>query len=129
MAPRNSTFRFKQVGDEVQFDLGYENRRKKNAVYRNGAITVRLEAQSSSAILPKADCARVLNMAAECPQINPDCTDEAMGDKFAMAGQRYMDSLENKHVFSTEKFYQTCRQFCSSKTYSLQTARRLLCGY
>jgi len=123
------TFRFEQVGDGVQFDLGYENRRRKNAIYRDGAITVRLGALSSSATLPKADCARVLNMAAECPQINPDCTDEAIWSTFAMAGQRYMNSLENMPMFSTEKFYQVCQQFCRSKAYSLQTARPLLCGY
>ena len=122
------TFRFKQIGDEVQFDLGYENRRKKSAVYRNGAITVRLEEQSH-AILPKVECAKVLNMAAECPKIETDCTESTIWDKFAMAGQRYFNSLEQMPVFSTEKFYQVCQRFCSSKAYSLQTARAILCGY
>jgi hypothetical protein len=125
----DDTFRFEQVGDEVRFDLGYENRRKKNAIYRNGAITVKLEAQSSSATLPKAECARVLKMAAECPNFEPGCSDEAIWDKFAMAGQSYFNSLENMPVFSTENFYRTCRLFCRSKTYSLKTARPLLCGY
>jgi hypothetical protein len=123
------TFRFEQVGDEVRFDLGYENRRKKNAIYRNGAITVQLEAQSSSATLPKAECARVLKMVAGCPKIEPGCSEGAIWDNFAMAGQSYFNSLENMPVFSSENFYRTCRQFCRSRTYSLKTARPLLCGY
>ena len=40
-----------------------------------------------------------------------------------------MNSLENMPVFSTEKFYQACWQFCRLKTYSPRTARPLLCGY
>jgi hypothetical protein len=125
----DGTFRFEQVGDEVRFDLGFDERRKKNAIYRNGTITAGLEAQSTSATLPKAECARVLNLAAECPKIESNCTDGAIWDKFAMAGQRYFASLENMPVFSTAKFYEACRLFCRLKTYSPMTARPLLCGY
>jgi hypothetical protein len=98
-------------------------------MYRNGSITVDLATLSASATLPKAECARVLNMVAECRKIESKCTDEAIWDKFAMAGQRYFSSLENMPVFSTEKFYDVCRSFCGSRTYSVQTARPLLCGY
>jgi hypothetical protein len=125
----DGTFRFEQVGDEVRFDLGFDGRRKKNALYRDGVITVNLATHSASATLPKAECARVLNMVAECPKMESKCTDEAIWDKFAMAGQRYFSSLENMPVFSTEKFYDVCRSFCGSKTYSVQTARSVLCGY
>ena len=68
-------------------------------------------------------------MVAECPKMEAKCTDEVIWDKFAMAGQRYFSSLVNMPVFSMEKFYIVCRSFCSSKTYSVQTARPLLCGY
>ena len=125
----DGTFRFERVGDEIRFDLGFDGRRKKNAVYRNSTITVDLATQSTSATLPKAECARVLNMVAECPKIKSDCSDEAIWDKFAMAGQRYFASLENMPVFLTKNFYDICRSFCSSKSYSIQTARPLLCGY
>jgi hypothetical protein len=125
----DGTFRFEQVGDEVRFDLGFYGRQNKKAIYRNGAITVLLATRSASATLPRAECARVLNMVAECPNMEAKCTDEAIWDKFAMAGQRYFSSLENMPVFSTEKFYNACRSFCGSKTYSVQTTRRLLCGY
>jgi hypothetical protein len=126
---QDGTFRFEQAGDEVHFDLGFDRRRKKNAIYLNGTITVHLATQSTSATLPKAECASVLNMVAECPAIESDCTDEAIWDKFAMAGQRYFSSLENMPVFSTEKFYDVCRSFCAPKRYSVTTARPLLCGY
>jgi hypothetical protein len=43
--------------------------------------------------------------------------------------QRYFDTLENKPVFSMKDFYEVCRRFCTSKAYSVKTARIPLCGY
>ena len=91
----DDVFGFQKIGDEVRFDLGYDKRRKKNASYRDGKITVRLEALPPTATLSKGDCAEVLKNAAECTKIEADCTDAGMEQHFSMAVQRYFSKLEN----------------------------------
>jgi len=125
----DGTFDFQRIGDEVRFDLGYDSKRKKSAIYRDGKITVHLEALPPNATLPKDDCAEVLKSAAECTKIEAGCTDEGIEQHFAMADLRFFTLLENKPVFSTDKFYGVCRQFCTTKTYSVKAARLPLCGY
>ena len=122
----DDTFNFQKIEDEVRFDLGNDKRRKKSAVYRDGKITVRLE----TAILPKDDCAVVLKTVAECTKIDADCTNDGIARYFPTDVQQYFSKLGNAAtVFSTDKFYELCRQFCTSKTYSVKAARLPLCGY
>ena len=125
----DDTFNFQKVGDEVRFDLGYQERRKKNAIYRDGKISLRLETLPPTATLPKDACAEVLRNAAECAKIEADCNNVSIDEYFPMSVQRYFTWLENAPVFSTDKFNEVCKQFCTSKTYSVKAARLPLCGY
>jgi hypothetical protein len=67
-------------------------------------------------------------MVASCRDIR-DCSDQGIGDHFAMAGQRYFNALENMPVFKTDNFYTTCASVCSTKAYEPKQPRGLLCGY
>src|SRR6266404_2961442 len=49
----DGTFKAIQRGDEVHFDLGFEERRKKTAVYTNKTVTVDVHSLGPEAILPK----------------------------------------------------------------------------
>src|SRR5260221_11032478 len=48
--------------------------------------------------------AAILNMVATCVRL-PECNDGRIFDNFAMAGQRYFDSLEELPVFTSRNFY------------------------
>jgi hypothetical protein len=47
------TFKVSRKGDRVFFDLGYEERHRKTALYENGALKVNLPATGPGATLPK----------------------------------------------------------------------------
>jgi hypothetical protein len=75
-----------QRGDEIHFDLGFRERKKVDAVYKNGAIT--MNARPAGPTLPKAHCTEVLDMVARCVEVRK-CNSEGIWDRFALAGQRY----------------------------------------
>jgi hypothetical protein len=49
----DGTFKATQRDDEVLFDLGFQGRKKKTAVYKNGTITVDFPSPRPEATLPK----------------------------------------------------------------------------
>jgi uncharacterized caspase-like protein len=124
----DDTFKVTQTNNSIYFDLGLEQRQRKTALYKDGAIKVTLTAVSPRATLPKEECGKILNMIASCVEI-VGCSHESISAKFAMAGQRYLNMLENMPVFKTEKFYEICTSTCGSKTYRVKDARISLCGY
>jgi hypothetical protein len=121
----DGTFKATQRDDEVHFDLGFQKRRKKRAIYKNGAVTVDIRPEGT---LPKNECATVLNMVATCIQL-PECNEGRMFDKFATANQRYFNSLEEMPVFTFRNFYSVCTAICTAKSYVAKQARSILCGY
>ena len=125
----DGTFKATQRSDEVYFELGFQQGKKKSAIYRNGTLTVDIRSLGPGATLPRPECANVLNMVATCVGL-PRCDDEQIGDHFAMAGQRYFSTLEtHMPVFKTDNFYSVCTNVCKSKSYAAKPARSLLCGY
>jgi hypothetical protein len=124
----DGTFKATQRDDEVHFDLGFKKRKKKTAIYKNGAVTMDIRSPGPEATLPKNACAAVLNMVATCVRL-PDCNQGRIFDNFATAGQRYFDSLEEMPVFSSQNFYSVCTTVCMRKLYVAKQARSILCGY
>jgi hypothetical protein len=125
----DGTFKATQRGDEVHFDLGFqEGKKKKSAIYKNGTVTVNVRSLGPGAILPKNECAAILNMVVTCVRL-PECNDERIFENFAMAGQRYFNRLEEMTVFTSRNFHSVCTALCTSKSYVVKRARSTLCGY
>jgi hypothetical protein len=124
----DGTFKAIQRGDEVHFDLGLQDRKKKSAVYKNRTVIVNVRPLGLEAILPKNECATILNMVETCVRLR-DCSDERIFENFAIAGQRYFNWLEGMTVFTSRNFYGVCSALCTSKTYVAKRARSTLCGY
>ena len=121
----DGTFKATQRDDEVHFDLGFQKKQKKRAIYKNGTVTVDIRPEAT---LPKNECAAVLNMVVTCVQL-PECNEGRIFDKFATADQRYFNSLEEMPVFTSRKFYSVCTAICTTKSYVAKQARSILCGY
>src|SRR6266446_3371992 len=124
----DGTFKAIQRDDEVHFDLGFQKRKKKSAIYKHGAVTVDIRSPGPEATLPKNECAAILNMVATCVRL-PECNEGRIFDNFAVAGQRYFNSLEEMPVFTSRNFYSVCTTVCTSKSYVAKQARSILCGY
>jgi hypothetical protein len=125
----DGTFKAIQRGDEVHFDLGLqEGKKKKSAIYKNRTVTVNVRSLGPEAILPKNECATILNMVERCVRLR-DCSDERIFENFAIAGQRYFNWLEGMTVFTSRNFYGVCSALCTSKSYVAKRARSTLCGY
>jgi hypothetical protein len=124
----DGTFKAIQRGDEVHFDLGLQDRKKKSAVYKNRTVIVNVRSLGLEAILPKNECATILNMVETCVRLR-HCSDERIFEKFAIAGQRYFNWLEGMTVFTSRNFYGVCSALCTSKSYVAKRARSTLCGY
>src|SRR6516165_4552038 len=124
----DGTFKATQRDDEVHFDLGFQKRQKKRAIYKNGTVTVDIRSSGPQATLPMNECAAVLNMVVTCVRL-PECNEGRMFDKFATANQRYFTSLEQMPVFTSRNFYSICTAICTTKSYVAKQARSVLCGY
>jgi hypothetical protein len=124
----DGTFKATQRDDEVHFDLGFQKRRKKRAIYKNGTVTVDIRSSEPQATLPRNECAAVLNMVVTCARL-PECNEGRIVDKFATANQRYFNSLEEMPVFTSRNFYSVCTAICTTKAYVAKRARSILCGY
>jgi hypothetical protein len=125
----DGTFKAIQRGDEVHFDLGLqEGKKKKSAIYKDKTVTVNVRSLGPEAILPKKECATILNMVETCVRLR-DCSDERIFENFAIAGQRYFNWLEGMTVFTSRSFYGVCSALCTSKSYIAKRARSTLCGY
>jgi hypothetical protein len=124
----DGTFKATQRDDEVHFDLGFQKRQKKRAIYKNGTVTVDIRSSEPQATLPRNECAAVLNMVVTCARL-PECNEGRIVDKFATANQRYFNSLEEMPVFTSRNFYSVCSAICTTKAYVAKRARSILCGY
>jgi hypothetical protein len=124
----DGTFKATQRGAEVHFDLGFQKGQKKSAIYKAGSVSVIIRSPLLGATLPKNECAAVLNMVATCTRLT-ECTEEEIFGKFAIAGQRYFNSLEEMPIFTTRNFYSVCTALCMTKSYVARQARSTLCGY
>jgi hypothetical protein len=121
----DGTIKATQRDDEVHFDLGFQKRQKKRAIYKNGTVTVDIRAEAT---LPKNECAAVLNMVVTCIRL-PECNEGRMFDRFATANHRYFNNLEEMPVFTSRNFYSICTAICRTKSYVAKQARSILCGY
>jgi len=124
----DGTFKAVQRDNEVYFDLGFQKRQKKRAIYKNGTVTVDIRSSEPQGTLPKNECAAVLNMVVTCVRL-PECNEGRIFDKFATANQRYFNSLEEMPVFTSRNFYSICTAICTTKSYVAKQARSILCGY
>lgn len=123
----SGTFKAIQRGDEVHFDLGFQEKKKKSAIYKNGTIAVDTRSAWPRSTLPKRECAAILNMVVTCVRL-PECNEEGIFSGFAMAGQHFR-MLEEMPVFTTQNFYSVCTTICTTKSYVAKHARSVLCGY
>ena len=48
------------------FDLGFDDKKKKTAIYRDGVLYVGVDLTGRIATVPKAQCVGILNDVAEC---------------------------------------------------------------
>src|SRR6516165_4046519 len=68
----DGTFKATQRDDEVHFDLGFQKRQKKKAIYKNGTLTVDIRSSGPQATLPKNECAAILNMVVTCVRLRSE---------------------------------------------------------
>jgi hypothetical protein len=97
-------------------------------VYKDRTLTLNVRSLGPEAILPKNECATILNMVETCVRLR-DCSDERIFENFAIARQRYFNWLEGMTVFTSRNFYGVCSALCTSKSYVAKRARSTLCGY
>jgi uncharacterized protein YecT (DUF1311 family) len=116
-----------QNGDELDFDLGYEKRRRKRAIYSNGGLSVFVTARMPDDALPTQHCSAVLEMVANCAK-TARCNDdiELYG---GMGGERYVETLDDMPVFESNRFDKICKTACATRTYNVAEASKTLCGY
>ena len=110
------------------FELGFQNRGKKSATYKNGTIAVDIRGPGPDATLPKKECAAILNMIVTCLRL-PECSEGTIFENFAGAGLSYFNRLEAMPVFTSRNFYSVCTTICTSRSYVAKQARSILCGY
>jgi len=127
MEPGEDTFRIVQKRNEVQFDLGFENRLRKRAIYRNGVLYIGLEKFHIERTLPKSACADVLRMLAGCKRTS-ECPHEGVLQGWSMAQQRAFNTYERMPVFDRGNYYKACARVCARKVRPIEE-RKLLCGY
>lgn len=122
-ASADGTFTATQRGNEIAFDLGWENRKRKTAFYRAGVIYVGSDKAKPGAQLSRTDCEYVLNTLADCRKTCP-------ADEFiSMSVQRNFVSLEEKPIFKIDNFFKICKTGCGGTAPSTAAARLQLCGY
>ena len=128
------TFKIKRNGNELLFDLGFDDKKKKTAIYRDGVLYVGVDLTGRIATVPKAQCVGILNDVAECGrrsrELAPDdCLQERIEEHSSAATSRRLFAESNLPVFTPDKFYRVCASICKSGTYEAQSARKILCGY
>jgi hypothetical protein len=126
------TFKVRQKGNELLFDLGFKNGKRKMAVYRNGMLTVSAAAVGTPSAVPKDRCAVILNNVVECGKFNRgmqprNCSQKSIDIYKAIESEVVADS--NLPIFKQENFYAVCASICETGKYDLRSARKLLCGY
>ena len=60
------TFKITRNDNELLFDLGFDDKKKKTAIYRDGVLYVGVDITGRFATVPKAQCVGILNDVAEC---------------------------------------------------------------
>ncbi len=129
------TFKVTRNGNELLFDLGFDNKKRKTAIYRDGVLYVGVDLTGRIATVPKSQCVNILNDVAYCGQFNRklapnDCTKESVEAAYSSgAVSRRLFAESNLPVFTPENFYRVCASICKSGTYEALTARKILCGY
>jgi hypothetical protein len=114
-------------GDRLTFDLDYQDKKRKTAIYAHGAFSI-IYATEMQTSLPKPDCASVLNAAHECLSFDK-CTSEAIGEHTPMVTVSLINSLANRPGFQSDAFDEECQKTCASRKYDLLRVRKRLCGY
>ena len=129
------TFKITRSGNELLFDLGFDHKKKKTAIYRDGVLYVGVDLTGRIATVPKAQCVGILNDVAYCGQFNRklapnDCTQESVEAAYSSgAVSRRLYAESNLPVFTPENFYRVCASICKSGADEAMTARKILCGY
>ena len=128
------TFKITRNGNELLFDLGFDDKKKKTAIYRNGVLYVGVDLTGRIATVPKAQCVSILNDVAECGRrsrelTRDDCSQERIEEHSSAATSRRLFAESNLPVFTLDNFYRLCASICKSGTYEAAPARKLLCGY
>jgi hypothetical protein len=122
-------FRVESGDGSLIFDLGFENKKHKTAIYDHGKLTVTFASSEQKATLSKSDCAYVLEAVKDCISVKECSTKEAVSDSLPLSVQRNLAALENKPGFHTEEFSGQCQRICTTGKYDLREVRKRLCGY
>src|SRR5262249_29012469 len=129
------TFKIVRNGNELLFDLGFDNKKRKSAIYRDGVLYVGVDLAGRIATVPQSQCVNILNDVAYCGKFNHkltpnDCTQESVEAAYSHGGvSRRLFAESNLPVFTPENFYRVCASICKSGIYEALTARKILCGY
>jgi|SRR6516165_6354143 len=124
-----SPFRMESEDGRFTFDLGFQDKKHKTAIYDQGKLTITFSG-SEQMTLPKSDCAFLLNSVKDCLSLK-DCSNEAISDNFLYPRPfaQHLAALENKPGFHTEDLSNQCQRTCITRKYDLRETRKRLCGY
>jgi hypothetical protein len=125
---KDVTFRAVQKGNDIHFDLGFDNGLRKRAIYVNGILYVGWDRVHIASTVPHEECGYVLKMLIPCKAM-PDCSDNGVRDATPLAKVWAIPRLENMPVFKGDNFYAACAKICAAKNHKSAGIRRTLCGY
>jgi hypothetical protein len=133
-ASEDGTFKVTRKGNELLFDLGFKNKKRKTAIYRDGGLYVGVHMVGKPASVPKDRCVSILNDVAFCGRYNRekasrDCSQAAIGKNLSMAITRKLYADSNLPFFTEDNFFTVCASICETGKYDARSARKLLCGY
>lgn len=120
-----------QKGDEIFFDLGFDNGKVKTALYHQGVLQVTLSKSRKRKLnLSKSDCADVLNHVAACRSADSALhCDEAEDDSFDQAFNGTLNTIENRSPGYKNSVENACEETCKKKSFVVLEVRKKLCGY
>jgi hypothetical protein len=128
------TFKVRRNGNELLFDLGFKDGKRKTAVYRHGMLYTGVDVVGTPTTVPKDRCAGILNNVIDCGHLvrerTPhDCSQNSIQESLPMYITRSLFTDANLPIFKEDNFYTVCASICETGKYDSRATRKLLCGY
>ena len=103
-------------GEAVRFDFGYQDGKRKRAIFRDGQLTIIYVKEKVANSLPKDDCDYIYDLLQnECvgfKKSDPTCS--APASNLSMHALRSVNAISHHPAFRSEQFNTLCLAACKS---------------
>lgn len=103
-------------GETVRFDFGYQDGKRKRAVFRDGQLTIVYVKEKVAKSLPKDRCDYIYDLlqngCVEFKKSDPTCS--APASNLYMMAQRSVNAISHHPAFKSEQFKTLCLAACKS---------------